>query len=112
MLDELFDELDKIIDDTKTAGDVKLAMPERPPLKVTSVVDTNTPKEPQKPVKIEFRSNKNYFVDGSNRTINIKGVTHKIEWFYNLENALKDDFKTLDYIFYHLGYEYKDFINN
>lgn len=71
MLDDFFEKIDKLIDD-------KNSMP---------ACDYNN------------AENQLYVIDRDNKTLSIDDKQYLIPDFFNIENAINGDFKTLDYIF-------------
>lgn len=96
MLKDFFEDLDTLIN---TPIAEQPTMPARPASEVVSVRDTNTPRNLFDGNKTASARAGKYSIDKKHRKLIIGGHEYYINDFFNIENAVSGDFKTLDYIF-------------
>lgn len=96
MLEDLFKDLETIINEPTPQ---ELHMPERHTSKVITPEGTNTPRNLFGGNKTAPARARKYSIDKEHRKLIVDGNEYLINDFFNIENAVGGDFKTLDYIF-------------
>ena len=107
MLEEILNEFDKVI--KSPLNSTKTGMAESPITDVNNDRSINTSKKAPSFVKCNFSGFKTYTIIPKTRNLIIDGEVYEIEPYFNIKNAMNGDYKTLDYIFYHKGFDINDF---
>ncbi len=106
-LEQIFNEFDKIIN--SSTDNIQTGIPECPTNEVLTSESINTQKE-QKPL---FKSNsdglRQYKIIPETRSLVIDGEVYQIEPYFSVKNAMAGNYKALDYIFHHKGFNIDDF---
>ncbi len=102
MLKTFFDEIDKLIND-------ELHMPEAPLDKVNAGLGLIVPTRSSKGLKTPRRESRNYKITPDGRILTVNNENYTIPDFFNVENLMNGDFKTLDYVFTYFGLDYDEF---
>jgi len=85
-------------------------MPATPTVEVIRLRDTNTPRNLFEGNKTASTRAGKYSIDKEHRKLIVDGNEYFINDFFNIENAVGGDFKTLDYIFTSNNLNIDDFI--
>lgn len=107
MLKDFFEDLDTLIN---TPIAEQPHMPATPTVKVIRLRDTNTPRNLFEGNKMASARARKYSIDKEHRKLIVDGDEYFINDFFNIENAVSGDFKTLDYIFTYNHLNIDDFI--
>lgn len=106
MLEDLFKDLEKIINEPIPQ---KTPVPVDPVSYVTRVGGVNIPRNLFEGNKTASARVEKYSIDKEHRELIVDGHKYIINDFFNIENAVSGDFRTLDYIFTYNHLNINDF---
>ncbi len=105
MIDDVIKRFNQIV----LPNDNEVGMPEWHTSEVLNEFDINTFDKQETAHKLNSSSLRRYMIIPETRTLVIDGTDYKIQPFFNIENAMAGDYKTLDYIFNSKGFNIDEF---
>lgn len=99
MLEDFYNEINKLLNN-------RTDMHKCPARSAESPIGLITPKINSSMVKTPCATSANYTVDKINRILTVKGKIYIIPDFFNIDNLISGEIKTIDYVFTYFNLDY------